>query len=47
MVKDPIIVGPEDDVEVAAKLISKLKIGGMPVVDNRKLVGIITVTDIL
>ena len=47
MIKDPIIVRPEDDVEVAAKLIYKHKIGGMPVVDNRKLVGIITATDIL
>ena len=47
MIKDPIIVRPEDDVEVAAQLIYKHKIGGMPVVDNTKLVGIITATDIL
>ncbi len=33
--------------EVAAQLIYKHKIGGIPVVDNKKLVGIITATDIL
>jgi acetoin utilization protein AcuB len=47
MIKEPIMVRPDDDVEVAAQLIYKHKIGGMPVVDNRKLVGIITATDIL
>jgi acetoin utilization protein AcuB len=47
MIKEPIMVRPEDDVEIAAQLIYKHKIGGMPVVDNRKLVGIITATDIL
>ena len=47
MIKEPIIVRPDDDVEVAAQLIYKHKIGGMPVVDNTKLVGIITATDIL
>jgi acetoin utilization protein AcuB len=47
MIKEPIMVRPGDDVEVAAQLIYKHKIGGMPVVDNRKLVGIITATDIL
>ena len=33
--------------EIAAQLIYKHKIGGMPVVDNGQLVGIITATDIL
>ena len=47
MIKEPITVGPEDDVELAAQLIYKYKIGGMPVVDNGQLVGIITATDIL
>jgi len=47
MIKEPITVGPEDDVELAAQLIYKHKIGGMPVVDNGQLVGIITATDIL
>ena len=47
MIKDPIHVDPEDDVEIAAQLIYKHKIGGMPVVKNRTVVGIITGIDIL
>jgi len=47
MIKDPIKVDPDEDIEIAAKLIYKHKIGGMPVVKNGELVGIITETDIL
>ncbi|MGD2125093.1 MAG: CBS domain-containing protein [Desulfobacteraceae bacterium] len=47
MIKNPITVDPDSDVEVAAQLIYKHKIGGMPVVKKRKLVGIITETDLL
>jgi acetoin utilization protein AcuB len=47
IIKNPIVVRPDDDVESAARLIYKHKIGGMPVVKNDKLVGIITETDIL
>ncbi len=47
MIHEPITVDPDDDLEIAAQLIYKHKIGGMPVVKNRKLVGIITGTDIL
>ena len=47
MIKKPITVGPDEDVEIAAQKIYKNKIGGMPVVKGNKLVGIITVTDIL
>jgi len=47
MIQAPIVVGPNDDVEIAAQLIYKHKIGGMPVVENGRLVGIITETDIL
>ena len=47
MIKDPITVTPDDDIEIAAQLIYKHKIGGMPVVKNRKPVGIITESDIL
>ena len=47
MITDPITVSPEDDIEVAAQLIYKHKIGGMPVVTGNKLVGIITESDIL
>jgi acetoin utilization protein AcuB len=47
MIKDPITVGPDDDIEIAAQLIYKNKIGGMPVLKGEQLVGIITATDIL
>ena len=47
MIKTPITVGPDDDIEIAAQLIYKNKIGGMPVVKDGLLVGIITATDIL
>jgi acetoin utilization protein AcuB len=47
MISDPIVVGPEEDIEIAAQLIYKHKIGGMPVVEGEKLVGIITESDIL
>ena len=47
MIKDPITVDPDDDIEIAAQLIYKHKIGGMPVTKKDRLVGIITETDIL
>ena len=47
IVRNPIKVDPDDDIEIAAQLIYKHKISGMPVVKNDKLVGIITETDIL
>jgi acetoin utilization protein AcuB len=47
MIKAPITVDPDDDIEIAAQLIYKNKIGGMPVVKDDQLVGIITETDIL
>jgi acetoin utilization protein AcuB len=47
MIKDPITVSPDDDIEIAAQLIYKNKIGGMPVLKGDQLVGIITATDIL
>jgi acetoin utilization protein AcuB len=47
MIREPITVDPDDDLEIAAQLIYKHKIGGLPVVKNRKLVGIITGTDLL
>lgn len=39
-------IGPENYIETAAKLMRANKISGLPVVDNGKLVGIITETDI-
>jgi acetoin utilization protein AcuB len=47
IIQEPITVRPDDDIEIAAQLIYKHKIGGMPVVSNGKLMGIITGTDIL
>jgi acetoin utilization protein AcuB len=47
MIKDPITVSSDDDIEFAAQLIYKNKIGGMPVVKGDQLVGIITATDLL
>ena len=47
MIKKPICVDPDNDIEMAAQLIYKHKIGGMPVVKKNKLVGIITESDIL
>jgi acetoin utilization protein AcuB len=47
MIKNPITIGPEDDLETAAQIIYKHKIGGLPVTKNGRLVGILTETDIL
>ena len=47
MIKKPITVAPDRDIEIAAQLIYKHKIGGLPVVEDGRLVGIITVTDLL
>ncbi|MBW2028915.1 MAG: CBS domain-containing protein [Deltaproteobacteria bacterium] len=47
VIRDPIAVNPDDDVEIAAQLIYKHKIGGMPVVKDGRVVGIITESDIL
>jgi acetoin utilization protein AcuB len=47
IIKKPITVHPDDGIEIAAQLIYKYKIGGMPVVDEGKVVGIITESDIL
>jgi acetoin utilization protein AcuB len=47
IIKAPITVSPDDDIEFAAQLIYKHKIGGMPVVKGDRLVGIITASDIL
>jgi len=47
MIRHPITVGPGDDIEIAAQLIYKHKISGMPVVQSNRLIGIITEPDIL
>lgn len=47
MITEPVTVGPEDDLETAARLIYEHKISGMPVIQSKKVVGIITESDIL
>jgi acetoin utilization protein AcuB len=47
MTKDVVTVGPDQTVEDAALLLLSHRIGGLPVVRDGELVGIITETDIL
>jgi acetoin utilization protein AcuB len=42
-----ITVGPRATVEDAARLMLRHKIGGLPIVDEGKLVGIVTTSDLL
>lgn len=47
MVRNPYTASPEMPLEEAARLILRKRIGGLPVLEKDKLVGIITVVDIL
>jgi acetoin utilization protein AcuB len=47
MSKKPITVTPATTVEAGAQILLKRKIGGLPVVENSRLVGMITTSDIL
>jgi acetoin utilization protein AcuB len=47
MVKDPVTVSPDASVEEAARLIHENKIGGMPVLEGKRLVGVITTLDLV
>lgn len=47
MIMNPITVDPNASIDSAAQLIHKYKIGGLPVLEKRRLVGILTITDIL
>ena len=47
MIINPITIDPNASIDSAARLIYQYKIGGLPVFEKRKLVGIITITDIL
>lgn len=46
MTRDPIAIAPDATIREAAQLMLDHKIGGLPVVENDKLVGIITESDI-
>jgi len=47
MVKDVITISPGATIERAARILHDHKIGSLPVVENEKLVGIITSTDLM
>jgi acetoin utilization protein AcuB len=47
MVQAPLSVTPDTEVEEAARLIHEHKIGGMPVVEGDRLVGVITMQDLI
>lgn len=47
MVRAPISVRPDTGVEEAARLVKEHKIGGMPVLDGDRLVGVVTMLDVI
>ncbi|MCK5323614.1 MAG: CBS domain-containing protein [Desulfobulbaceae bacterium] len=47
MVVKPITISADASIEKAARLIHEHKIGGLPVLENGKLVGVITASDLL
>lgn len=47
MTREPMVVVPETHIEDAALIIYKYKIGALPVIKRNKLVGIISIMDIL
>jgi CBS domain-containing protein len=47
MSENPICISPDDSLNEAVRMLLSYKIGGLPVIAEHKLVGIITTTDIL
>jgi acetoin utilization protein AcuB len=47
MSPDPVTISPDADLREAAKRLLELKVGGLPVVEQGRLVGIITETDMI
>jgi acetoin utilization protein AcuB len=47
MTADPMTIAPEAPLVRAAKILETYRISSLPVVDGEKLVGILTVTDVL
>lgn len=48
VMRSPVVtVAPSDSVEKAARLMLKHQIGGLPVMDGEKLIGIVTASDLL
>ena len=46
MTPNPFTVAPEDRLEKAVELMLQHRIGGIPVVENKRLVGIVTESDV-
>ncbi|MFQ6020467.1 MAG: cyclic nucleotide-binding/CBS domain-containing protein [Candidatus Aenigmatarchaeota archaeon] len=47
MTKDPITISPDKTLEDAAEIMTKNKIKKLPVIENGKLIGIITASDLI
>ena len=47
MTADPVTVAPDSSIHIACRLLLDYRIGGLPVVVERKVVGIFTTTDVL
>jgi CBS domain-containing protein len=47
MNRDVVYLSPEDSIFQAAKLFSQLNIAGAPVVENEKVIGVISISDII
>lgn len=47
MTADPMTIGPEAPLVAAAKILETYRISSLPVVDGEKLVGLLSVTDVL
>ena len=47
MTSCPVVIGPSDLVEVAAKLMIQHKIGAIPVVEHGRTIGILSTSDLL
>ena len=47
MAANPQTLGPEDDLGAAARLLRRERIGALPIVENHRLVGILTRSDLL
>jgi len=47
MAAEPTVIGPTAPIDEAARVLRKLKVGALPVVDGKQLVGIITTADVL
>ena len=47
MTADPVIVAPDDSIHIACRRLLDYRIGGLPVVEDRKVIGIFTTTDAL